>query len=266
MEVYADILFLVNFIMNFILLNITAEIMSARLKPVRSAVSAAVGAVLGVLCFVPDFKSGEAALLSFGIAFFMTLAAFYPCRTPELLKRTLALYLSSAVACGAMYADMRLFGGGVIKNGVFYVNSPRITAVAAGVWIGARLLSAKLKNRASQKFSSIILEYKGKKVHTEAFSDTGNGLFDPISKKPVMLVEQTILRELVGEECTAENIYEWVESERIRVIPYRNVDTEGYFTGLILDRVYIDGRCVERAIAAICNKNLKCPVILNTGM
>jgi len=50
------------------------------------------------------------------------------------------------------------------------------------------------------------------------------------------------------------------------MIPYHTIDHEGFLTGIVLDRIVIDGRPVENAIAAISEKDLKYPVILHAGM
>ena len=253
MQIYIDILFF-----------ITSEIMSAALKPLRALSAAAAGAAAGVCFFIFDFKL--APLFSAVCAAAMTAAAFCPCPPKELIKLTLCFYLSAAVSCGVIYADMRLFGGGMIKNGIFYASSPRITLTAAAVWLAARLYSQKMKRRASEKFSSVIFEYNGRRAEYRGFVDTGNGLVDPISGRAVMLVEDCVLKELVSDKCTAENLPEWADSVRLRIIPYTGVSGEGYFNALVLDRAYIDGKCIERAIIAACSKKLKYPVILHAGM
>ena len=266
MKIYADILFLNNFFMDLVLIYITSDIAAAGIKPVRAIISAAAGAFLGVLFFVLDFGKEAALFLSAVIGLAMAAIAFCPCKKNELIRRTLVLYPAFALICGAIFLDMRMFGGGMIKNGVFYASSPRICIVAAFSYFLLRMCAARLKRQASKKFLEIFLEYNGKKICTKAFYDTGNGLFEPISGKPVMIIEEKLLKELVGEKCCEKNICEWVESERIKIIPYKTVGTEGYLTGIVLDRAYIDGKCTEKAIAAVCGQKLKYPVILNVGM
>lgn len=266
MEIYADILFFNNFVTDLILVYFTARIMSVPIKHKRAFLSAAAGAAAGVVFFVFDFSRGASFVFSLLCGFLITFCAFYPCGGGELLKRTLVLYPSSALFCGIMYADMLLFGGGVVKNGVFYTSSMRVSIAAILTYAASSVCAARFKRRCAGRLSGIWLEYKGKRIFADGFYDTGNCLTDPISKKPVMLIEEPLLRKLVCEQCRADNISEWAESERLRLIPYKSVNGDGFFTGLVLDRVYIDGKCTEKAIAAVCEKKLKYPVILNTGM
>lgn len=264
MKIYIDVLFLTNFIMNYVLFVITSEIMSSKLKHIRSVISSALGSAAGILFFMLDLKNTGLFLLVSAIL--MNAAVFCPCKPKIFLKYVLVFFLSAAVASGTIYTNMRFFGGGIIKNGILYASSPTIGLSALLLPIAAKLLFSKLKRRASQKKSSIILEYKGKKISLNGFTDTGNGLFDPISKKPVMIIEENILKKLVADECNAANLCEWVESERIKIIPYNTVNSEGCFTAIVLDCVYIENKRITGAIAAVCEKKLKYPVILNAGM
>lgn len=266
MIVYVDVLFFINFIMNSMIISMTADIMPARPKTFRIILSSIISSILGVLFFIPDFNMTGSVMSSAIIALTMSTIAFFPCKISMLVKRTLVIYLSSIIFAGASVFDMMLFDGGVIKNGFFYIASPRLILVAAIVYIASKLLFSRLKRRASQKIFGVILEYKENKVHTQGLIDTGNSLFDPITKKPVILIETKLLGKLIDKNCTPSNLCEWIDSERIRLIPYHTIDNNGYLTGIRLDRIFINGRQVESAIAAICEKEINYPVILHSGM
>ena len=266
MEIYLDMLFLMNFIMDLLLIFVSADSLSIKVKLWRAVISAVFGAFLGVCFFVIDlsFISSFAASLLMGSV--MIFIALGRCLIKEFLKRLGILYLISAIFAGVSFFDMTMFDGGMIKNGIFYFSSPRIILGAAVIYFVLRLVTFRLKRRAASEYFDILLEYKGRTVKTRAMTDTGNGLRDPISKRPVMLVECDILKKLAGGECSAANLCEWIERERIRLIPYHTIDSEGVLTGIVLDRAVIDGREIKNAIAAVSTKSLKYPVILHAGI
>lgn len=266
MEVYADILFFTNFVMDFLIMKISADILSVKPRLWRVGAAAAAGGIFGVCFFIPDFNFAGTAATSFFEAAFMAFAVFWPCGVKEYFKRIAVMYMVSVILAGAVFFDMMVFEGGVIKNGIFYTSTPRVVIAAGVVYVSAKSAVSKLKRRASQKISGVVIEFMGKKVRAEAFTDTGNGLTEPITKKPVMLIETAVLKKLAGEGCGPNNLCEWIESDRIRFIPYHTIDCDGVLAGIVLDRVYIDGRCIENAVAAVCDKNLKYPVILHAGM
>lgn len=266
MEIYLDILFLVNFIMDFLLINITADIMALKPKLHRSLISATLGGAIGIFAFCGEMRPVPSACTLWAGAALMIFAAFFPKKPKELAKLLLVFLLSSALFSGAVMLCMMNMDGGVIKNGVFYMSSLKIMLICAAIYFSVRLFVSRLKRRAAQKISEVILEYCGKRIKLSALTDTGNGLTDPISGKPVMLIELCTLRQLIGAECCISNICEWVEADRIKFIPYRTIDKEGCLTGIVLDRVYIDGVCRERVIAAVCENKLKYPAILHAGI
>lgn len=266
MKIYLDILFLVNFITDFLLINITADIMSLKPKLRRLIFCAALGGIFGVFAFCFDMHAVPSVCTLLIGATLMIFTAFFPKKPKDLVKLLLVFLASSALFSGSVMLYITSSGDGAIKNGIFYMASSKIILICTAVYFAVRFFASRLKRRASQKISDVVLEYNGKRVNLSALTDTGNGLIDPISGKPVMLIELTALRRLVGAECEIGNICEWVESDRIKIIPYRTIDGKGCLTGIVLDRVYIDGVCREKVIAAVCENKLKYPAILHAGI
>lgn len=262
MEIYIDVLFFTNFLTDYILLCVTAEIMSTKTSRIRKIFSAAFGAAASVCFFVFDFNA--AGIFSVFLAALMCAAVFCPCGIGELFKSTVTFFFCSAAVCGIIYADMRLFGGGIVKNGICYANSPRITVIFSLFYLFSKTFLSKIKHRISKEIPSVTLEYNGKKITCKGFFDTGNGLFDPTNRKPVILAEEKVLEKLTS--LRSEKALTFGKNERIRIIPYKTVDSEGCFTALVIDRIYVNGKCYEKPVVASCPKKLKYPVILHSGM
>jgi stage II sporulation protein GA (sporulation sigma-E factor processing peptidase) len=107
--------------------------------------------------------------------------------------------------------------------------------------------------------------------------DTGNCLYDPISHRPVIIVENHVMEKIIPQEYRSilkltevQEIQkevavsqELMDSFMIRfhLIPYRSIGKEqGVMPGIVLDRIQInvDGEtiCQDRVTAAICNHPL----------
>ena len=265
MEVYIDILFLTNFCTDFLLLKICADILSLKFSLWRTLAASCLGGIFGLCIFVPDlsFAFSIVSVMLLGSA--MIFIAFSRCKIREFLKRVAVMYAVSALFAGSVFFDI-MHHGGIFKNSLFYTSTPRILLICTGIYLVLHSSVFFLKKRSSFSFPKVILEFGERKVKSTSFTDTGNNLFDPISGKPVILIEDTILKQLIDKDCRAENLYEWISSDKIRLIPYKTIDNEGVLLGIILDRLYIDGRCIENAIAAISDKSLKYPVILCAGI
>ncbi len=266
MRVYIDILFFTNFLVDFLLIKASGKIMSWELKKIRCFLSALAGAIIGVLFFYLDKEGISTFLASVFVGLIMIFIAFSPRSAKEILKAFFALYACSAVFAGVAFFLIIQFGGGIVKNGIFYAKTPAIILSAALVYAAVSLGFGALKRRILQKRHEVVLEYNKKKVKLFGMVDTGNGLFEPKSKKPVMLIEPDVLKKLIDKNCNRENLYEWIDTKRIKIIPYKSIDKEGILTGIVLDRAIIQGRAIDGAIAAVSIESLKYPVILNAGM
>lgn len=266
MKVYVDIIFFINLICDYFLIDLTNRILCITSPRARIILSAFFGGVMGVLFFIPDFSFLSSVIGGICQASLLGIVAFVPCGIREYLKSVGLMYILSMFFAGVMFFDMMTAGGGIIKNGIFYYSLPRMIIISFAVYSVLRLSLTRIRKLVGKKVSGVILEAGDKKVKVKAFVDTGNSLTEPLSKKPVMLIEEKVLKELFGEGCTLNNLIEWVQKDRIRYIPYKTIDKEGVLPGLVLDRVYIDERCIENAVVAVCDGKLKYPAILNAGM
>jgi sigma-E processing peptidase SpoIIGA len=74
-------------------------------------------------------------------------------------------------------------------------------------------------------------------IHMTALLDTGNGLIEPISKKPVCLVGKNVFEENRAKEGGRKEF----QPQKFRVIPYHSVGKEnGILSGYEMDRLIID--------------------------
>jgi stage II sporulation protein GA (sporulation sigma-E factor processing peptidase) len=93
-------------------------------------------------------------------------------------------------------------------------------------------------------FDSIPIQLKG-------LIDSGNQLYDPLSKMPVMIVEMNKVKEVLPEELVQHiqlgKSMDWINNEqlenwihRLRIVPYRVVGSEQQFLVAIKpDRIMI---------------------------
>lgn len=124
----------------------------------------------------------------------------------------------------------------------------------------------------------IELYFKDQKIRTKGFMDSGNCLYDPIFKKPVMVIENTLVKELLPpqvyseleaaknyvdgnglEECPLTIDHD--QALHLRFIPYQSIGkSKGIMLGLIMDKILIhtgeETICNEKVTAAICDNHL----------
>lgn len=95
----------------------------------------------------------------------------------------------------------------------------------------------------------VTLFMEDRSVTVKAYMDSGNLLKEPLSEKPVMILEEAVFLELIEEELR-EDMREYLHkegecwnqakkyAERIRLIPYKSIGrTRGLLKGFIADRM-----------------------------
>ncbi len=266
MVVYADILFLNNFFMDYLLISLAGACANAGVKPWRALLAGVLGGVYGVCVFIPDLTLCYTAVSRLLACAAICGAAFLPCGFKKFLKLILMTVVMSFLLGGALYFAMLFVGGGVVKNGVAYMQEAWLlgAAVAAKVLIGWAV--RYFKRQASKDIFDVEVYYNGRHVKTSGFLDTGNGLLDPVSGKPAVLADDRILKALFNKDCNYNNLSEWVRSTDLKCIPYHSVGGDGFFYGFVADKIVVNGTAIEQAVVACCDKRLDYGLLLGSGI
>lgn len=128
-----------------------------------------------------------------------------------------------------------------------------------------------IKNRLSKKdmLCNISIVFEEGKVDVNAIIDTGNFLKEPLTGKPVIIVEKDVLKNAIPVNIL-ENMEEIINGtkevddkyiSKIRLIPFSALGTEnGLLLGIKPEKFYINyqGKIVEnkKVIVGIYNKKL----------
>lgn len=243
-EVYLDSMFIVSFVLHFYLLLLLRRTLQTKGGTGRIILGAVVGGMGALLPFFmggsPWFRLIFSTVLSTAL---MLLVAFRISGLKTFFLLWERLLLCSLLLSGGFLFlfQMLPFAQGVVVSflGVLGMGGVLCLFLGAGC---KRMLEKKTDCR-------VVLQHNGDAVVIRALVDTGNGLTEPISGKPVSVVEESVLKGLFQEGLPPG-----------RVIPYRAIGTEhGYLMGYLMPeiRVRIQGVeqiCREVYIAATPDK------------
>ena len=258
-NLYIDVLFLTNFAMDFLVLSIVRRGMKYRLIWWRMILGAILGAAWAVFAaafpFLPLWL--EMVFTYLAVSTLMVVTAFDVKKPKEIGKAVGVLYLSAVTVAGIMdalyqhtkagyYIEQILRGNGQ-KAIPFY----RLIFLAAGTYFGIRCflrqISAMLKGKSN--FYEVTMHYRGKKKVVTALLDTGNRLYEPVSRRAVHVVTYEAVREIC--ESVSEVVY----------IPFGSVGkSDGVLPGIFLDEMEVrqgdEVKVIERPLVAVCKKAL----------
>lgn len=260
---YLDVIFLTAFLLDFAVLFFFGKLFSFQTKGIKLIVSAALGGVFEILPW----------LLPFTIPIFIRIPIIYIGVPILLLKLTYELNNRHDYVKGILfYYGIVFLMGGVLswlmkKLPRMFQSKYNILLLCAAIVFFA-LFFGKCREILYEQFkvSDTYLEVRlfigNKEICCMGLMDTGNQLFDPISQKPVIVIEKRLLEENKIDP----------KSNHYRLIPYNSVGKqEGLLEGFIADKLLIEEkknvRVIDRVVVGIydgeLNKDRAYEIILN---
>lgn len=190
-EIYIDVVFVTNFLMDFVLLRLAGMLLSIRAVWYRSLMGAAFGSLSSCLILMIPTKGWYPAVF---LLHLLTAAAMagIGCRITSahmLARAAIVLYLL-AFLCGGLWNV--LAAGKDVSLGSFLFFAGLSYFLAAACIRGYRKWL-----REDEVFCKVRMKAQGKTLTLTGFYDTGNLLTDPVTGKPVSIVEEQAMAALV---------------------------------------------------------------------
>ena len=201
-DVYADLLFLINFSMDYLCLYVCARAMRRKIRLPRMLIAASLGGIYSVLSLFLPTSSIISLIIDALVCVVMCAITF-----SEEGRRA-----SSTLLCSFLFVGISMMTGGcmtAIFNLLNRLDLPlgdiesdgistylfAILAAAAGI---ISLRSGEIvSRRAAIKDCTLTVALRGKSITLSALVDSGNLVKDPLSGKSVVIIDRTALSPLV---------------------------------------------------------------------
>ena len=212
----------------------------------------------------------------------MVYIAYNSKNIKQIIKQLLFFYLITFVFGGCAFALLYFIKPEQIlmRNGVYIGTYPLKIVILGGI-VGFTLTViafkyAKMKINKKNMFCELEIYFENKKINTIALIDTGNMLKDPITSMPVIVVEKSILKnvlpdiiidnlnKIIGGDVPKE-VYEDKNLNYItkfRVIPFSSIGKEnGLLLGFKSNKIKISTqeegqKMIENVIVGIYDHSL----------
>ena len=175
----------------------------------------------------------------------------------EIGKTVLCLYLVTVMAVGIMEALYQHTRAGYYIEQMLRGDSRgtmslcRLLLLAGGAWFGLRYaLQAFSEIRNQTKYYyEVTIHYRGKVKTITALLDTGNRLYEPVTRRPVHVVTYEAVRDIC--ESVSSVIY----------IPFGSVGKKnGVLPGIFLDEMEVrqgdEVKIIKKPLVAVCREPL----------
>lgn len=280
MTVYIDVILIENLIMNYIIIFATGIILKIKMKQIRIILGSLIGAIYTIIAYVSNLRIYSNFILKFILSIIIVYVSFNPQTQKQLWKSLLIFYLTSLVFGGAAFAIIYVVRPQeILRNNqlIFGTTSMKIILFSAILAFIVIILAFKIvKNKISKKdmFCDIEVKINEEIIKTKAMIDTGNFLKEPITNKPVVVIEHTLLydcipkqilnniEQILGGDFT--NVPEEIREEyisKLKFIPFSSLGKQnGMLIGINAKYIKIKSEenenINENVIVGIYNKSL----------
>ena len=203
--IYADSVFFLNAITDYFLLLATARLAGILPHRKRCLAAAVCGGAYAVVCFFPgmQFLAKSAVKAAFGVL--LALITFGG--ETYLLRLTVLFFAVSCAFAGCVLSLGMLSGGSLpVIGGVFYTDiSFRVLLIAAtaAYLVFSLVFRASARHHVRGEMLPVRLCVGGRVLYLSALHDTGNGLRDPVSGRPVLVLSRGILDPLLPTDIAS---------------------------------------------------------------
>lgn len=225
MTIYLDIIFFENTLMNYIILYATGFVQKKKMKNLKLILSSLIGAIYAIVSYLNLIPIYSSPIMKILLSSIMIYVAFYNENIKQMIKNLLLFYLASFVIGGCALALLYMISPQsiIFENGVLVGTYPMKVTLIAGV-VGFLIIQYSFsQNKRQMKMKDLLCDLEifvnNQKVKTKAYIDSGNTLKDPLTKKPVIIVEKSIMEKIIN----VDNLIGGDEKLKIRLIPFKSI-------------------------------------------
>lgn len=251
MKIYLDLTFGLNFFLCLIIFTLYDLVFPNKLKLTRKFLASLVGSSFSILLIVyPSFFSGLIPKFLFFIIICFIAFGFESLDT--FFRKSICLFVISFIGAGVLiWINMERTGNVTILNPIFDVTKmSRIIFFFLGLVIFIPItrifiLNAKSIFNNNKLIYSLEIWAMGRETTLKGFLDTGNSLYDPISKLPVVIVNKDKVKKLLGPEWEkwfqTGDIWNIPIDSKVKIsfIPFKSVGGEEVLIAIKPDKVML---------------------------
>ena len=214
MKMYIDLFFIFNFIIDFIITLSVSIILKRKSNYIRMILSSLLGGVSSLLLFTSLNK----ILIEIISIILMVVISFGYKGIRYVIKNILYMYILSTLLGGIIY----LFNIKVSNN--VFLSYLIIIIIAIEVMVLYIKENKKMKNIYNNYYKVDIYFKSNDKLSLIGFIDTGNNLYDPYKKRPIILISNKYYRD-----------------DNFILVPYHTLSGNGLLKCIKPDIIFIEG-------------------------
>lgn len=211
---YIDLFFIFNVIMDYIIIMSTNILLKRRTSYIRMILSSLIGGISSLVLFTSLNK----IVIEIVSIVIMVLISFGYKGIRYLINNILYMYVLSTLLGGIIY----LFNIKVSNS--MFLTYLIIIVISIEIMILYIKENKKMRSIYNNYYKVDIYFKDRKKLSLIGFVDTGNNLYDPYKKRPVIIVHNKYIKE-----------------DKYILVPYHTINGNGLLKCIKPDIIFIDG-------------------------
>lgn len=267
--VYVEYLLLENAIINFIILYVTNKVTRTKTNKIRILIAAIVGSIYALVVFYPEFHYLTKFSVKVSVSILMIVIAYNPAKLKTFIKLLAYFYIISFIFAGTGLAVFYILkNSDLTYHKIYFINDFTSQLLIISITFSVLLIRYvfnyfNLKLNKEDVFTEVAVTLRGKKAIFTALVDTGNSLKEPISQKPVVIVEFEAIKNILPLKL--QNYYmknkgfnlddftnimvELKDEIKLRFIPFKSIGKDnGILIGFKPDELDILNEKINRRI------------------
>ena len=214
MKMYIDLFFIFNVIMDYIIILSTNILLKRRTNHIRMILSSLIGGISSLVLFTSLNK----IVIEIVSIVIMVLISFGYKGIRYLINNILYMYVLSTLLGGIIY----LFNIKVSNS--MFLTYLIIIVISIEIMILYIKENKKMRSIYNNYYKVDIYFKDREKLSLIGFVDTGNNLYDPYKKRPVIIVHNKYIKE-----------------DKYILVPYHTINGNGLLKCIKPDIIFIDG-------------------------
>lgn len=245
-EVYADLLFLINFSMDYLCLYICVRILRRKMRLGRMLLAASIGGIYSVASLFLTTSAPLSLLIDVGISLIMCSIVFSD-KGRKFSSTLLCLFLFVGISMmtgGCMTAIFNLLNrldlplGDIEADGISTYLFAALAAIAGMISLGSGEL---ISRRSAVKECLLTVTVDKKTLTLRALADSGNLVKDALSGKAVILIDRTELSKITSL-ADFDNFAKGIAPDAqkikgLRLIPINTASGRGMLVAAFADKL-----------------------------
>lgn len=250
--IYCDVLVILNLYINYFLLRGATLLLHKTPCVTRMVLSSAAGAAASLVILLPALPFYWVVLIKAAAACVMVLIAYGKQKPADFAVSLLCFFTISFVFAGLMLGLWLLAApaGMSYSNGVAYFNLPMWAAVLFTIlgYCAVRAIRYFSDRRlCCDRLCSIAISSGGKSVCLCGLADTGNGLCDIFTGKPVIVCRPESIADMIPDNVKCY-LNGGTPTEGVRLLPCRTVNAQSLIPIFRADSVTVNGKPADAMI------------------